>query len=277
MRKYSIALLSAALAASMLLTGCGNDASANKDTQGDANNAPASAVQAIKDKGEIVMLTNASFPPFEYTDASGEVKGVDVDIANEIAKDLGVDLKIVDMDFDAIPEAVKSGKGDFAAAGMTIREDRLEVVDFSNEYVKSAQYVAVPVDSELTADDAALSGKTLSCQEGTTGDFYASGDEETGSEIKDANVLKFKSALEAGMAVAQGKADALVVDEMPAKKIVENNSDKLKLLETPLTEESYAIAMAKGSDLVEAVNATLKRLADEGKIEQFINTHMGVE
>lgn len=276
MKKKFAFLLAGAMLMTAALAGCGGDAG-NTQTDDPAAGNSSSAVEAIKAKGEIVMLTNAQFPPFEYMDASGEIKGVDVDIANEIANDLGVKLTIVDMDFDAIPEAVQTGKGDFAAAGMTIRPDRQKVVDFSDEYVKSAQYVVVPVDSTLTADDAALSGKTISVQEGTTGDFYASGDEEIGSEIVDANVLKFKSGLEAGMAVVTGKADALIIDEMPARKIVENNADTLKLLDTPLTEESYALAMAKGSDLTAAVNQTLQRLADEGKIESFINTHMGVE
>lgn len=276
MKKKFAFLLAGAMLMTAALAGCGGDAG-NTQTDDPAAGNSSSAVEAIKAKGEIVMLTNAQFPPFEYMDASGEIKGVDVDIANEIASDLGVKLTIVDMDFDAIPEAVQTGKGDFAAAGMTIRPDRQKVVDFSDEYVKSAQYVVVPIDSTLTADDAALSGKTISVQEGTTGDFYASGDEEIGSEIVDANVLKFKSGLEAGMAVVTGKADALIIDEMPAKKIVENNADTLKLLDTPLTEEEYALAIAKGSDLTAAVNQTLQRLADEGKIESFINTHMGVE
>ena len=235
-------------------------------------------IDAIKDAGQIVMLTNAAFPPFEYTgdelneDGTAKVYGVDADIAAEIAKDLGVELKIVNMDFDYLIEAVKSGKGDFAAAGMTVKPEREEQVNFSIKYVKSSQYILVGADNETITCGADLEGKVIGVQEGTTGDFYASDLESTG-----ATVMRYPDAVTASLDLANGRIDAVITDELPAKSIAASN-EKLKLIDEVLTEEEYAIAIAKEkTDLLEAVNKTIQRLIDEGKIDEFINFHMGTE
>ena len=231
----------------------------------------------IKQDGVIIMLTNAAFPPFEYLadelDENGNpiVIGVDADIAAEIAADLGVKLEIVDMDFDSIVMAVQQGKGDFGAAGMTVRPDREEMVNFSIKYIKSAQYVLVAADNTdiTTAED--LKGKAIGVQLGTTGDFYAT------DEIEGATVVTYNDVVTASLDLANGRIDAVIADELPAKNIAAGN-DRLKVLDLVLTEEEYAIAIAKEkTDLLAAINMTLLRLQQEGKIEAFINTHMGLE
>ncbi len=232
-------------------------------------------VDKIMADGKIVMLTNAAFPPFEYLgdelneDGTAKVVGVDADIAAEIAADLGVELEIVDMDFDGIILAVQSGKGDFGAAGMTVKPEREEMVNFSIKYVKSSQYILVKADSEIkTAAD--LEGKTIGVQQGTTGDFFAT------DEIANSNVMRYKDAVTASMDLANGRIDAVITDELPAKSIAASN-EALILIDEVLTEEEYAIAVAKEkTDLLEAINKTLTRLQEEGKIELFINTHMGL-
>jgi len=286
MKKFSIAMLSVVLAGAMLLSGCGGGTDSSIDA--DANNTSAAdntsqasdtpTIDAIKEKGEIIMLTNAQFPPFEYQGDDGTVMGVDPDIAQAVADKIGVELKIVDMDFDGIIDALQAGKGDFAAAGMTVTDERKKQVDFTDEYVTSAQMVVIPKGSDLTADDEALSGKNIAVQEGTTGDWYADGDtENTGSTIKDANVLRFKSGVEAGMMLAQGKADAMILDQKPAEAIVAAQSDKLELLPTKLTDEQYAFAVQKGQDdLVELINSVLKDYTN-GQVDELINQHMGIE
>lgn len=233
-------------------------------------------VDAIKAAGKIVMLTNAAFPPFEYLgdelneDGTAKVVGVDADIAAEIAKDLGVELEIVDMDFDGIVLAVQSGKGDFGAAGMTVKPEREEMVNFSIKYVKSSQYILVKAGSDIkTAAD--LEGKTIGVQLGTTGDFYAT------EEVPGATVMPYKDAVTASLDLANGRIDAVITDELPAKSIAASN-EALVLIDEVLTEEEYAIAVAKEkTDLLEAINKTITRLQEEGLIEVFINTHMGLE
>ena len=230
----------------------------------------------IKQDGVIIMLTNAAFPPFEYLadelDENGNpiVIGVDADIAAEIAADLGVKLEIVDMDFDSIVMAVQQGKGDFGAAGMTVRPDREEMVNFSIKYIKSAQYVLVAADNTTITTAEDLKGKAVGVQLGTTGDFYAT------DEIEGATVVTYNDVVTASLDLANGRIDAVIADELPAKNIAAGN-DRLKVLDLVLTEEEYAIAIAKEkTDLLEAVNKTLNRLIEEGKIASYINTHMGL-
>lgn len=257
MKKKLISLISLALCAVMCLSGLALAESATPN------------VDAIKAAGKIVMLTNAAFPPFEYLADDNSVAGVDADIAAEIAADLGVELEIVDMDFDGIILAVQSGKGDFGAAGMTVTEEREEQVSFSIQYVKSAQYILVKADSDIKSA-ADLVGKTIGVQQGTTGDFFAT------DEIEGSTVMRYKDAVTASMDLANGRVDAVITDELPAKSIAASN-DALVLIEEVLTEEEYAIAIAKEkTDLLEAVNATLTRLMEEGKIDAFINSHMGL-
>lgn len=305
MKKLSATMLSMVLAGTLLLAGCGgnpsngsatdnqppedasqSDATNGSDTNSGADNANADSLStgatptldAIKERGEIIMLTNAQFPPFEYQGDDGSIMGVDPDIAQSIADALGVELNIVDMDFDGIVDALKAGKGDFAAAGMTVTEERLQQVDFTNEYVTSSQMVVIPAGSELTADDSVLSGKNIAVQEGTTGDWYASGDETTGSTIQDANVLRFKSGVEAGMMLAQGKADAMIIDQKPAEAIVQAQDSTLELLPEKLTDEHYAFAVQKDQqDLVDFINGVLKDNYSDGKVDELITKHMGME
>ncbi len=284
-KKFALVLAALMMAGTLAACGGSNDqpaagSSASTGSASSAGNSATPTVDAIKEKGEIVMLTNAQFPPFEYLADDGTVQGVDPDLAQAVADKLGVKLKIVDMDFDGIVTALKSGKGDFAAAGMTITEERLKEVDFTDEYVTSSQMVIVRSDSDLDGDkdalDAALSGKNIAVQQGTTGDWYASGDETTGSTIKNANVLQFKSAVEAGMNLANGKADAVIIDQKPAEAIVASQDGKLKMLETKLTDEQYAFAVQKGQeDLLAVINEVLAEYKGD-KVDELINKHMGI-
>ncbi len=230
----------------------------------------------IRQDGVIYMLTNAAFPPFEYLadelDENGNpiVIGVDADIAAEIAADLGVELEIIDMDFDSIIMAIQQGKGDFGAAGMTVRPDREEMVNFTIKYVKSAQYILVKADDTAITTAEDLKGKVIGVQMGTTGDFYAS------DEIEGATVVPYNDAVTASLDLANGRIDAVITDELPAKSIAAAN-ENLKVLDLVLTEEEYAIAVSKDKpDLLAAINLTIQRLQQEGKIETFINTHMGL-
>lgn len=277
-KKIALALAAFMMTGALAACGGGNKTPAANSGAASGSESATPTIDAIQKKGEIVMLTNAQFPPFEFLGDDGSVQGVDPEIAQAVADKIGVKLKIVDMDFDGIIDALNAGKGDFAAAGMTITEERLKSVDFSDEYVTSSQMVVVPAGSGLTADDAALSGKNIAVQEGTTGDWYASGDTETtGSEIKDANVLKFKSGVEAGMMLAQGKADAMIIDQKPAEAIVEAQAGKLELLPEKLTDEHYAFAIQKGQeDLQAVINEVLAEYTD-GKVDDLITKYMGVE
>ncbi len=231
----------------------------------------ASAVETIKKNGKVVMLTNAAFPPFEYVDGT-EVVGVDADIAAEIAKELGVELEITNMDFDSIIDFVKSGKGDFGAAGMTVNEERLEQVDFSVEYVTSTQYIIVPAGTDIETFD--LNDKVVGVQQGTTGDIYYASvtDVFTAKEVK-----RYKSAVDAAADMELGRVDCVIIDELPAKKICENNAETMICYDAGWAPEDYAIAVKKGSDLLPVINTVLERLMSEGKIAEYLINHTSAQ
>lgn len=259
MKKFAAILLSAVMALS--LAACSNMAPAAENT--------ATGVEAIKQAGKLVMMTNASFPPYEYMGEGGKIAGVDVDLAQMVADELGVELEIIDMNFDLLTSALASQKGDLVAAGMSITEERQQSVDFSIPYVDATLLIIVPEGSDIKgADD--LVGLTISVQENTTSDLYVT------DNVEGAKLLRFKSAVDAGTAVLSGKADVAVIDEMTAKNIV-NANPGLQLLETPLAEEQYAMAVAKGNQgLLDVVNKVLEQAVADGTVDKLTAQHMEV-
>jgi len=229
------------------------------------------ALQKVKDNGKLVMLTNATFPPYEYLGEGSVVAGSDVDIMQMIADEIGVELEVVDMDFDGLIPALQSGKGDIVAAGMTIDPERAESVDFSVPYTDATQLIIVDkADPKVSGPDD-LDGKTIGVQLGTTGHTYIQWEIDDGADIE---VVPYKSNMEAAMDLVNGRLDAIVLDELPAKSIAEAN-DTLAIIETPLTEEQYAMAVAKGNQsLLEVVNQVLNKLVDEGKVQEIIDQHV---
>lgn len=219
-----------------------------------------------KDDNKLVMVTEAGFAPYEYRDSSGIV-GVDVDIAREIAKSMGKELEIKDVAFDSLINELNSGKADFAAAGMSINEERKKEVDFSIEYVSSKQVIVVRKGYNSIKSINDLKNKTITVQLGSVADSYVS------KEFKDAKIVRQKKFLGAAEDVKASKADCIVMDELPAKELVKNNSE-LTILNINLFTDKYAIAVKKGNtELLNKINEVLKRLIEEGKIEEFVINH----
>ena len=219
-----------------------------------------------KDDNKLVMVTEEGFAPYEYRDSSGIV-GVDVDIAREIAKSMGKELEIKDVAFDSLINELNSGKADFAAAGMSINEERKKEVDFSIEYVSSKQVIVVRKGYNSIKSINDLKNKTITVQLGSVADSYVS------KEFKDAKIVRQKKFLGAAEDVKASKADCIVMDELPAKELVKNNSE-LTILNINLFTDKYAIAVKKGNtELLNKINEVLKRLIEEGKIEEFVINH----
>ena len=215
-----------------------------------------------------VMATNAEFPPYEYREGD-QIVGIDAEIAQAIADDLGLELVIEDMAFDSLIAAVQSGKADMVLAGMTVREDRLENVNFSDPYTLTAQVVIVK-DGSAIASPADLAGKKVGVQLGTTGDIYA-------EDIENVTVERFNKGFEAVQSLLQDKVDAVIIDREPAKVFVSEN-EGLIILDEEYTIEEYAIAIAKeNTELLEQVNASLAKLKDSGKIGSIINKYITAE
>lgn len=219
-------------------------------------------------KEKLVMATNAEFPPYEFYEGK-EVVGIDADIAAAVAEEMGMELEIEDMAFDSIITAVTSGKADIGAAGMTVTEDRLENVDFTDTYATATQVIIVKEDSAIAGPDD-LTGKKIGVQLGTTGDIYA-------DDIEDATVERYNKGFEAVQALQQGKIDAVVIDGEPAKEFVKE-AEGLKILDEAFTEEEYAIAVKKGNDeLKEKINDALANLKESGKLDEIVAKYISAD
>ena len=227
------------------------------------------------EEGKLIMSTNAAFPPYEMTNDAGEYEGIDVDMATEIANRLGLELQIDDMDFDAALLAVQTGKSDIAMAGITVTEDRLVNMDFSDTYANGVQVVIVPEDSDITSIDD-LNGKMIGVQRGTTGDMYCSADPEDGGYGED-NVTKFDNGLTAVQNLISGKVDAVVIDNAPAQEFVAANPG-LKILDTTFADEDYAIGVAKGNtQLLDAINSILADMEADGTTQNIISKYINAD
>lgn len=218
-----------------------------------------------KDNNTLVLVTEAGFAPYEYYE-NGDIVGVDIEIANEIANALGKKLVVKDIAFDSIVNELKSGKADFAAAGMSITPERLKEVDFSVEYTTSRQVVMVKKDSSITSVND-IYDKKVAVQLGSVADLYFSEDYPNTNLVRQKKYLSMTEDLKAN------KIDLIVMDELPAKQIVTKNTD-LKILSGYVFEDSYGIAVQKGNtELVNQINEVLQRLMSENKIEEYIIKH----
>lgn len=257
MKKFLSVLLVVSIM-SVLFIGCG------KKTE----NTNASAIPTVND-GVLTMATNAAFPPYEYYEGS-EIVGIDAEIAQAIADKLGLTLKIEDMEFDSIVTAVQSGKADIGLAGMTVTEDRLKTINFSDSYATGVQVIIVTEDSDIASVDD-LAGKKIGVQLATTGDIYASDD--FGSE----NVEQYNKGADAVMALLNGKVDAVIIDNEPAKSFVATN-EGLKIVDTEYVIEDYAACISKDNDeLLNAVNTALAELIEDGTVQSILDKYITAE
>ena len=276
MKKLFALMLTLAMVLSLAACG-GNDAPAKEEAAEDtAVEETTESALPTAVEGVLTMATNAAFPPYEYIEG-GEVVGIDADIAAAIAEKLGLELQIEDMEFDAIIEAVKSGKADIGLAGMTVTPDRAEEVNFTASYATGVQVVIVTEDSAIVSvDDLFAEGASnvIGVQRNTTGDLYTTWDLEDAGL---ATIDRYSKGAEAVQALKTGKVDCVVIDNEPAKAFVAE-VEGLKILDTEYILEEYAGAMNKdNAELFEAVNAALEELIADGTIQAIIDTYISAE
>ena len=284
MKKFLALTMAMAMVLSLAAC-CGNSGSKSQSSAasaGSASSASASAsasasepagLPTIED-GKLVMSTNASFPPYEMTDDSGKIVGIDAEIAEAIANKLGLELVIDDMDFDAALLAAQQGKSDMVMAGVTVNEDRLLVMDFSDSYATGVQVVIVKEGSDVTMDN--LGEKMIGAQRGTTGYIYASDAPENGGYGED-HVIAYDNGATAVQALKNGQVDCVIIDNAPAQEYVKANPG-LTILEGEWVTEDYAIGMAKGNTaLVEAVNGALAELTADGTVQAILDKYINAD
>ena len=238
---------------------------------------------ACKGEEKIVVATATGFVPFEFKEGS-EYKGVDMDIAREIAKRLGKTLEVKDMEFDAVVSAVSSGNADFAASGLTINATRLKVVDFAEAYYNANQVVIIRDDNPLreVGDDAEslvqeiakIEGIKIGVQTSTTGAFFVKGDKDWGFEgFANAEMKSFVNASLAVSALVNGQVDIVILDEAPARLISKANAGT-EVLSASLTEEQYGIAVKKGNKaLLDSINGALRAMNEYGTLDNIMQKY----
>lgn len=238
-----------------------------------------------KEDNVLDMATNAAFPPYEYKDGDAIV-GIDAEVAAKIAEKLGMELKIHDVEFGSIVGGVQTGKFDMGMAGMTVTEERLQSVNFTDTYAKGIQAVIVKGDSSYksyeefyTGFDAngnpsgVKDGIKIGVQQDTTGDIYAS-DVAAKWGFEEKNVVRYKDGPTAVNALKEGKVTAVIIDNEPAKSFVAANTD-LKILEGAYTEEEYAICVAKDNEeLITKINTALKELIADGTVAAIVEKYI---
>lgn len=227
-------------------------------------------------KAVLTMATNAEFPPYEYMEGN-EIVGIDAEIAKAIAEKLGYELVIENVDFDSLIPGVQTGKYDFVAAGMTVTDERLEQVNFTQTYATGIQSIIVKEGSAITsADDLFAEGANtkIGVQLATTGDLYCTWDiEDEGL----GSVERFNKGADAVMALTSGKVDCVVIDNEPAKVFVQNN-EGLKILDTEYAIEDYAIAISKDNpELLTEIDAALGELIADGTVAKIVEKYIPAE
>lgn len=243
----------------MTAVGCGSNSSGESKDK----------LTQIKENGKLVVGMSADYAPYEYhalIDGEDKIVGFDVDIAQAIADDMGVKLELKEMNFDSLCESVQLGKIDMTISGMTPKPDREKAVDFSDIYYKAEQAFLVQASNKDTYKTLAdLEGKKIGAQMGSIQADIAEG-------IKDADVKLLADVNTLILELKNGNIDALIVEAPVANLATTTNSDLAvgeEIIED--SEGGSAIGMPKDSpELVAQVNSTLKKLVDEGKIDEFV-------
>ncbi len=270
MKKFIALVIVGAICAA--LAACNSAKQTTADSSADEGNS-ANETAATQDtpaaNGKLVMATNASFPPYEFYE-NEKIVGIDAEIAELIAGKLGKELEIKDMEFGSIIGAVQTGSVDIGMAGMSVTEERLVTVDFSDTYATAVQAIIVKDGSPITSVDD-LADKKVGVQENTTGDLYATDD------LGEDHVKRYSKGNDAVAALSSGVVDAVIIDNEPAKSYVSVN-DGLKILETSYADEEYAIAInKKNTELKDQINKALKELKEDGSLDKIVEKYIPAE
>lgn len=242
-----------ALAVAIAAAGCGSKQESSQ---------PKTLLDQIKAKGEITMATSPDYPPFEFIDDKGNVAGLDIDLANAIAKEMGVKLTIQQMGFDGIITAVKAGQVNMGVSGFTVTEERKKSIDFTDPYFTGGQVIVALKESNFKGPED-LNGKVVGAQIGTTGEKAANG-------IKGAQVKTFDDFLMAIQELKNKNIAAVVGDMSVAKNLVASDS-KLVIVGKPINEEQTAIIVQKGHpELVKALNDAIAKVKASGEYDKII-------
>jgi len=247
-----------------ILVGCGGTSESK-----DPNQEPAKGQESNSEEGTWVVGTSPDYPPFEFVDDKGEYAGFDIDLAKEVGKRLGKEVKIEALEFEVLIEALKSGKIDAIISCMNPTPPRLEEADFTDTYFEVKHGILVKPDgkTEIKELDDVLKYE-FGVQTGTSMDDWATKQIEEG-KLKESQLKRYTDANAAVMDVKSGRIAAFVAD-LP---IVEYKAKQLDLevaAECKLSDEADpGIVVAKGSDMLDKLNEIVKEMKEDGTIKEL--------
>ena len=271
MRKLGAVAASIAFAGALALTGCGSS-DAPADAAGSAGASGSDAMQLVTD-GTLTIGTSAEYEPFEYME-DGEYKGFDLELAKAIADDLGLELKIENVDFDTIVPGVASGtKYDMGIAAITATPEREKEVGFTDSYYMDDQAIVTMADNaEITGDNYAdvlnAEGVKIAVQSGSTAEAFAK------ENFPNAELVPFKNATDCFAAVQSSQANALVTNRSVAAQLVATSFSNEQVIKQISTGEEYAIAVNKeNTALLDAVNDSIAKLTENGTVDELMTKY----
>jgi polar amino acid transport system substrate-binding protein len=229
----------------------------------------ASTLEEIKARGKIYIGTDATYPPMEFHDESGEIVGFDIDLGRAIAEELGVEAVFIDTAWDGIFPALDAGKFDIIISSTSITEERLKSKEMSDPYYVTSQAIAVRKDNTTIRGPEDLKGKVVAVQIGTTGDLAV-------SEMEGVTVKRFDTIDKAYMEVLNGRADAVVNDLSEVAYRMKMLPDMKIVATFREGEEKYGVTMRKGDvELLAAINEALRRIKESGKYDEIYRKWFG--
>jgi polar amino acid transport system substrate-binding protein len=259
-------------ALALALTACGNGDDTTDTTDGEDVSAEDIDLLAA---GSLTVCSDVPYPPFEFEDSSAPsgYSGFDIDLMQEIADRLDLELEVIEVGFDGLQSGatLAAGQCDIAASAMTITEERAQNLNFSEPYYDSLQSLIVLADSDITTLED-VTGQQLGVQRGTTGADYAAENAPEGTEIVDFDSgPDLFTAMQAGQIVAG-------LQDLPVNVEQVNNDDSFQIVEEYDTGEQYGFAASQGNDsLIDAVNAQLAEMRDDGTYEEIYERYFAVE
>ncbi len=263
---------SAAVAGLTALAGCSTQSSTSSegsDTSEDTNEL------GLVNEGQLTCIANMYFPPFESMDEeTGDPVGFDIDLGAALASHMGLEVNwLASMQFDAlIPTIVAGGTADVAITGMTITDERLEEVNFTEPYLDSNQAVVVQVGSGETTESLNAEGKQVAVQAGTTGADWAE------ENLVNATIVPLDEIISGMTGVSTGSYDGLVIDLPVASNQIANSFNDLEIVEEIPTGEQYGIAVNKDNEaLLDALNDALAEIEADGTMAELQRTWFGEE
>ena len=249
------------------LGACGSSGGSSSSSSDKSDN----QLAAIKKSGVLKVATSADYAPFEFhtmVDGKDKIVGSDIDLVNEIAKELGVKAEVSDMSFNTVLASLKEGKSDIAISAISATDERKEQFDFTDNYYNPPQVVVINKKNKdaYTSTDA-LKDKNVGAQKGSIQEDVVK------TQIEGSKLVTIDKVPNMVVEVNQGSLDAMVVEKTIAESYIAQNPDLTiaDITLKPSADEAFAIVLPKGSsDLQKELNTIIKKLNDEGKVEEFI-------